>query len=257
MQFDARLHFLIRLPRPSTSQCRKPGGRRPPRRFPHAGSFRFGCRRSQNAERISRPDLRMSIAHDTPTIILASKAGRAAAGHFEFERSSQRQIREGTDCRPDDPAVRDHEEVVIGLRIYFSQRGHHAGLELVKRFAARRSNHYEIVHPRRERNGDPGFGSRPKSDFPTRRNSPPARSHQAPGECPAWLRLLPPKSGSAANRWILLGPARRARLFRAMRSMAARPSAERATSVCPTHCLPLDAVAGWRKRRSNIFLNVR
>src|SRR4029077_1446410 len=60
---------------------------------------------------------------------------------------------EGTDCRADDAGVRDHEETVKRLRIDFLQRGHDAGLELVKRFAARWSNGYEVVHPRRERTG--------------------------------------------------------------------------------------------------------
>ncbi len=88
---------------------------------------------------------------EAPVIILPAKADSAAVGYVQFKRSSQRQIRAGTDGCADDACVRDDEEAVNRLRIDLLQCGHHTGLELVKRFTAGWSDGYEVFHPRRER----------------------------------------------------------------------------------------------------------
>ena len=253
--------FLARLPPCNTSRHRKPAA-------PEAAATVSACRlfplrpppitkmekRFHGWTSASRSALGTTLQSSSSP----SKAGGAAAGHFQIRTlCAAAPIREGTDCRADDAGVRDHEETVKRLRIDFQQRGHHAGLELVETIRRPVEQRLRSGPSTPRAHGDHRFGSRPKSDFPTRRNSPPARSHQAPGKCPAGLRLRPPTFGSDANRWIKSGPASCARRLPQCALIAARPSAERATSVCPMHRSPLGAVAGWRKRRSNIALNVR
>jgi hypothetical protein len=88
---------------------------------------------------------------------------------------------------------------------------------LLKRFAARQSNDYEIVHPTPRAHGILASDLVPSPIFPR------AEIHlrqiaSGSGRCPAWLRLR--RQHSAARKSLdKIGPAR-ARLFR-MRSMAA------------------------------------